>query len=425
MIALIDVNNFYVSCQRLFEPHLEGQPVVVLSNNDGCVVSRSNEVKALGVRTGQPWHELRELAAKYRIRAFSSNYALYADMSNRVMQLLATFSPLQEIYSIDECFLGMDGLATTACGFSTLGQSIRQTIRRDTGLPVCIGIAPTKTLAKLANHLAKNNPALAGVCHWPALSLADQQMHLRAIRAGDIWGVGPRLANRLQADGIITAFNLAHADPEMIRQRYSVTLQRTVFELNGHPCLTLEDHAEQKQQILCSRSFGQPVSQYREMAEAISTYVARAAEKLRKQGALASGIAIHIRTSPSRPPEEQYSRQMALHLPQASSDTLQLTRAALWLLRRIFRPGFLYAKAAVILHELRPQGAIQGDLFLSGPDPLKRAALNDTMDAINRRWGRGTLRVASTGNTPVWGMRQNHLSPYWTTRWDDIPVAKC
>ncbi|WP_034641262.1 Y-family DNA polymerase [Chitinilyticum aquatile] len=424
MIALIDVNNFYVSCQRVFQPVLEGKPVVVLSNNDGCVVARSNEVKALGVRMGHPWHQLRDMADQYGILAFSSNYALYADMSNRVMQVLAEFSPDQEVYSIDECFLGLGGLASVYPDFTVLGQTIRHTVRQATRLPVCVGIAPTKTLAKFANHLAKKRPVFAGVCDWDVLSPASRQQYLLDVEVGEVWGVGPRISKRLNSEGIHCVADLARADPEQIRQRYSVVLQRTVLELNGVSCLALEDHAPDKQQILCSRSFGQPICRYRELAEAVSTYVARAAEKLRKQQSLAGGLAVYIRTNPFRPDDPQYSKHIAVPLSQASDDTLLLTRAALWVLKRIYRRGFSYAKAGVMLLDLQPRTGIQGYLFAEQADPLKRALLNDTMDAINRRWGRGTLRVASTGNNQSWKMRQNLVSPCWTTRWDEIPVAK-
>lgn len=424
MIALIDVNNFYVSCQRVFQPALEGKPVVVLSNNDGCVVARSNEVKALGVRMGHPWHQLRELAQQQGILAFSSNYALYADMSNRVMQVLAEFSPDQEVYSIDECFLGLGGLANLYPDFTVLGQTIRQTVRQATRLPVCVGIAPTKTLAKLANHLAKKRPEFAGVCDWNALSPASRQQYLLDVDVGKVWGVGPRLCKRLNAEGIHCVADLARADPELVRQRYNVVLQRTVLELNGIPCLALEDHAPDKQQILCSRSFGQPICRYRELAEAVSTYVARASEKLRRQQSVAGALAVYIRTNPFRPDDPQYSKHVAVPLAQASDDTLLLTRAALWVLKRIYRRGFSYAKAGVMLLDLQPRSGIQGALFVEQADPLKRALLNDTMDAINRRWGRGTLRVASAGYGHGWKMRQNSISPCWTTRWDEIPVAK-
>lgn len=420
MIALVDVNNFYVSCQRVFEPRLEGKPVVVLSNNDGCAVARSNEVKALGVGMGQPWYQMRELAQRHGIIAYSSNYALYADMSNRVMSILRRFSPQQEIYSIDECFLGLDGIPRD---HTELGQEIRQTVLQWTGLPVGIGIAPTKTLAKFCNHLAKKRPVFAGVCEWASLDHASQQRLMQEVTIDEVWGVGRRLSVRLNQDGIFTVADLKQANPESIRSRYNVVLQKTVLELRGIPCIELEDQAPNKQQILCSRSFGQPIYSEQDLCEAVSTYVARAAEKLRRQNSVAGSLAVFIRTNPHRTQDPQYHPHLTVPLSQASDDTLLLTKAALWVLKRIYQPGYSYAKAGVMLLELQDNTAIQGNLFLQSADPLKRANLNDTMDQINRRWGRGTLKLASAGFNQGWKMRQENRSPCWTTRWEDLPEA--
>lgn len=420
MFALVDVNNFYVSCQRVFEPSLEGRPVVVLSNNDGCVVARSAEVKALGVKMGAPWHQLHELVRQHGIIAFSSNYALYADMSNRVMCVLSRFAPRQEIYSIDECFLDLQGMPEN---FTRLGQEIRQTVRRWVGLPVCVGIAPTKTLAKLCNHLAKTRPEFTGVAEWGQLTPEQRQQFMRAEPAGEVWGIGRQLSKRLAQEGIHTILDVKTTDSERIRQAYGVVLQRTVLELNGISCIELDEQAPDKQQILCSRSFGQAITNEQHLGEAISTYVARAAEKLRQQGSVAGAISVFIRTNPFRERDPQYSQHLLMPLTQASDDTLLLTKAALWILKRIYRPGYSYAKAGVMLTELQPRSGIQGDLFLQGADPLKRATLNETMDQINRQWGRGTLRVASAGFDQGWKMRQNHVSRHWTTRWAEIPQA--
>jgi len=421
MIALVDVNNFYVSCQRVFEPKLEGKPVVVLSNNDGCAVARSNEVKALGIGMAKPWYQMKELAQQHGIIAYSSNYALYADMSNRVMNILSRYSPHQEIYSIDECFLGLDGIRRD---HTELGQEIRKTVLQWTGLPVCVGIGPTKTLAKFCNHLAKKRSQFGGVCEWAKLSPEMQQHVMQEVHIDEVWGVGRKLSLRLNQEDIISVADLARADPETIRTRYSVVLQRTVLELRGQPCIELEDTTPDKQQILCSRSFGQPIYAEHELCEAVSTYVARAAEKLRRQQSAAGGLAVFIRTNPFRERDPQYSKHVMVPLSQPSDDTLQLTKAAMWVLHRIYRPGFAYAKAGVMLLELQPNTAIQGHLFLQSADPLKRANLNDTMDQINRQWGRGTIRLASAGFNHGWKMKQNSLSPSWTTRWEDLPVAR-
>lgn len=421
MIALVDVNNFYVSCQRVFEPHLVGKPVVVLSNNDGCIISRSAEAKALGIPMAAPWHQLSQFARTHGVIAYSSNYALYADMSQRVMQLLAHFSPQQEVYSIDECFLGLHGVPTD---HAELGLQLKDTVWRWTGLPICVGIAPTKTLAKLANHIAKQHPEFAGVCEWEKLPVQQRHQLMVAMDVSEVWGIGHKLSARLKQEGIHTVADLAASYAEQLRQRYGVVLQRIVAELNGCACLELEEVMPDKQQILCSRSFGQPIFTEQQLAEAISTYLARAAEKLRQQNSLAGAVGIFIRTNPFRPQEPQYRQQMVLPLTQPSNDTLKLTHTVLRMLECLYRPGFAYAKAGVMLTQLQPNTAVQGHLFLQTADPLKRAELNATLDAINRRWGRGAIGLACAGSKkPAWAMNQQHLSPYWTTRWSDIPVA--
>ncbi|GHD59912.1 protein UmuC [Jeongeupia chitinilytica] len=421
MIALVDVNNFYVSCQRAFEPAMEGRTIVVLSNNDGCVIARSNEAKALGIKMGAPWHQLRELVQQHGIVHYSSNYALYADMSNRVMSVLGRFSPDQEVYSIDESFLGLDGMPGDLTDY---GQEIRTTVRRWTGLPVCVGIGSTKTLAKLANHLAKKRPEFGGVCELAKIPPARLQAIMAEVDVGDVWGVGRKIAARLAGEGINTVADLAAADAEGVANRYSVVLQRTVLELCGVPCIDLETAAPDKQQIMCARSFGQPVFTRGELASALSSYVARAAEKLRKQGSAAGGLMVFIRTNPFRPGDPQYSPAVTVPLTTASDDTLLLTRAALWTLDRIFLPGYRYAKAGVMLTNLQPRDTVQRHLFVEDRvDPGKRAALNAVIDQANRRYGRGSLKLASALDDKGWKMKQGKVSPHWTTVWADVPVV--
>lgn len=294
-IALIDVNNFYVSCERVFNPKLEGRPVVVLSNNDGCAVARSNEVKALGVRMGQPWFQLKDLAKKHGIIAYSSNYALYADMSNRVMDILAMFSPHQEIYSIDECFLDLTGFKTK--NLAPYGQHIRQTIKQWTGLPVCVGIGSTKTLAKLANHMAKKNPEWNGVCDFNSLSFQQQADWFQRTGVGEIWSIGKRLAPRLQEIGIKTVLDLKTASPSQMRARFSVVMEKTIREINGTACIELEEINPSRKQIISSRSFGIPVSDLASLEESVTLYISRAAEKLRRQQSCAGSVHVSIRTS--------------------------------------------------------------------------------------------------------------------------------
>ena len=419
-IALVDVNNFYVSCERVFNPKLEGKPVVVLSNNDGCAVARSNEVKALGVKMGTPWFQMQDLARKHGIVAYSSNYTLYADMSNRVMTILSQFSPDQEVYSIDESFLDLTGIPGDLTSYA---QQIRLRIRQWTGLPVCVGIAPTKTLAKLANHIAKKNLEFNGVCNLNSMDLEQREDWFSRIGVGEVWGVGRKLTEQLQAMNIQTVLDLKRADAANIRNRFSVVLERTVRELNGIACLELEDVAADKQQIISSRSFGAYVTQLDELKEAVSQYMSRAAEKLRRQHSVAGSVHVYIRTNPHRDGKLQYSQGVTIPLPQATDDTMQLIRVALWGLKRIYRPGFEYQKAGVMLGDIVKVSAIQQDLF--SRDVRERVERRMAMiDAVNRKMGRDALKPASNGMQQVWRMRSGNKSPAYTTRWKELPPAR-
>lgn len=421
-IALIDGNNFYVSCERVFDPKLEGRAMVVLSNNDGCVVARSPEVKALGVKMGVPWHSLRELCKQHPIIAYSSNYALYGDMSRRMMTVIGQFAPDQEIYSIDESFLDLTGFQHL--DLVAYGQTIRQRVRQWVGTPVCVGIGPTKTLAKLANHIAKKRPEYQGVCDISRLPPETVSALFAQLDVREVWGVGPRLTTRLAAQGIVTVADLRAADPARIHQGYSVVLARTVRELRGEACIAMEDFAPNKQQIICSRSFGQLVGSLHDLSEAVSTYVARAAEKLRRQGSLAGSVYVFIRTNPFRERDPQYSRGVTVPLPESSDDTLMLTAAALAGLKLIYRTGFAYQKAGVMLADLSPWASRQPSLFDDPAALARRRKLMATMDRINAEFGRGVIRLASAGTRPAWVMRQDQRSPRYTTRWDELPVVR-
>lgn len=418
-IALVDVNNFYVSCERVFDPRLEGRPMVVLSNNDGCAVARSNEVKALGVKMGTPWFQMQDLARQHGIVAYSSNYTLYAEMSNRVMTILGQFSPDQEIYSIDESFLDLTGIPGDLIQY---GQQIRQRIRKWTGLPVCAGIGPTKTLAKLANHIAKTNPEFQGVCNLNAMTPAELESWCARIPVNEVWGVGRRITERLLPLGIDTVLALRRASPEYIRSQFSVVMEKTVRELNGVVCLELEDDAEPKKEIMSSRSFGCYVVRLEELEEAVSTYMARAAEKLRRQGSVASGVQVYIRTNPHRLDKPQYSQGTTLSLAVPTDDTRILTQAAIQGLKHIYRPGYEYQKAGVMLSELQPKSVLQADLF-AAPVTSGNAKLMGVLDAINRKMGKRSLRLASDGISQAWQMRSGNKSPAYTTRWDELPNA--
>ena len=420
-IALIDVNNFYVSCERIFNPKLKNKPLVVLSNNDGCAISRSNEVKELGIAMGAPWFRMQDLVKQHGIVGLSSNYPLYADMSNRVMSILRDFSPSQEVYSIDECFLDLTGFSFV--NLVEYGQTMRKRILDWTGLPVCVGIGSTKTLAKLANHCAKKQPVFHGVCNFNALTDEALTNLLAGLPVGEVWGVGRKLSPKLNAIGIHTALDLKCADPNRIRQHFSVVMQKTVMELKGTVCIELEEIAPPRKQILSSRSFGHSVADYNSLAESITLYMSRAAEKLRKQSSCAGSVFVYIRTSPFKPDEPQYSNGLTIPLPIPTDDTRQLVKVALWGLTRIYRGGFKYAKAGVMLGELVSVNEVQSDFFYKKNFEAGSNKLMGVLDHINQKMGRGTMKLASEGFKQTWRMKQGNKSPNYTTQWNDIPKA--
>jgi len=421
-LALVDCNNFYVSCERVFNPNLEGKPVVVLSNNDGCAVARSNEVKALGIKMAQPWFQMKELAKQHGIIALSSNYTLYGDMSARVMNILATFSPKQEIYSIDECFLDLDGFDPLS--LVDYGQTIRRTIKQSVGIPVCVGIADTKTLAKLANHCAKKGFAGAeGVCDFGRLSDAEISKLFSRIAVGEVWGVGRRHTENLQKLGITTVEDLRTADPEYIRQQFSIVLERTVKELNGVPCIELEDGGVPRQQIMVSRSFGMKVASLSELSEAVAQYATMAAEKLRYDASVASSICVFVMTDRFKPSEPQYQKSIVVPLPQPCDNTTKLIGAALAGLKQIYRVGFSYKKTGVLLMGLHPKSSVQRTLFDDPAAQAKSDKLMDVMDAINRKMGSGSMTTLASGGNHRWAMRRESKSPNYTTDWNEIPSA--
>jgi DNA polymerase V len=420
-IALIDVNNFYVSCERVFNPKLIGKPVVVLSNNDGCAVARSNEVKALGIGMGAPWFKFKDLAKQHGIIALSSNYALYADMSNRVMSILREYSPDQEVYSIDESFLDLTEFKTR--DLIKYGQHMRKRILKWTGLPVCVGIGQTKTLAKLANYCAKKRPLFNSVCNFNHLPEDELNQMLSEIEVGEIWGIGRKLAPKLQALGYNSVLDLKQANPEALRQQFGVVMEKTIRELNGMVCIELEEVIPARKQILSSRSFGHPVRDYNSLAESITLYMSRAAEKLRRQQSFAGSVHVYIRTSPFKPDDPFYSNSMTIPLPSPTDDSRQLVNVVLWGLRQIYKPNYNYAKAGVMLSELVPAAGVQTDLFSQVQANPKSTILMSTMDSINRRMGKESIKLASEGFTRPWKMRQENKSPSYTTRWDEIAWA--
>lgn len=423
VFALVDCNNFYASCEKLFDPKLKDRPVVVLSNNDGCVVARSAEVKALGIPMGVPWFKLRDEAKHYGIVAFSSNYSLYADLSNRVVEVLSMFSPNIEVYSIDESFLDISGFERV--GYQAYGAEIRQRVADWLGLAVCVGVGASKTLAKLANHAAKKSLAgNDGVCDFTTMSQAALEALFERIEVGEVWGIGRKINARLEAMGIRTVRQLRDADVELMRTKFSVVVERTVRELRGVSCLDLQEVVPEKQQIMSSRSFGQLVYYLAELEEAVASYVAKAAEKLRNQNSMAGAVQVYIRTNVFKPEVPQYQRAITVPLPEASSDTRVLTRWALRVLRRIYRPGYGYHKAGITLMDIVPATNQQFSLFASGGAVDARSqALMGVLDGINGKYGRGTMRLAVEGVEKSWQMRRGNLSPGYTTDWTGLPVV--
>ena len=414
-IAIIDVNNFYVSCERVFNPKLENKPVVVLSNNDGCAISRSNEAKALGIKMGTPWFKFKEFAKQENVTALSSNYTLYLDMSHRVMTLLSKFSPDQEVYSIDESFLDLTSFKSK--DLIQYSQQIKTKIKQWTGLPVSIGIGSTKTLSKLANHIAKKNSSFKGVCNLNVMDQDTLETWMSHIPVNEVWGVGRSLALKLNQLGIISVLDLKLADPDYIRQQFSIVLEKTVRELNGVICMELKDIAEPNKEIMVSRSFGRRVKDKQELIGAVTAYTSRAAERIRKQESVATSLYVYIRTSP-HDDKKQYANGVNIPLFQPTDDSMVLTNAALLGLDYIYREGFDYQKAGVTLCNLTSKDKMQGNLF---NDTIAHSRMK-MMDIINQRW-KGKLKLGSEGVTKEWEMKAQFKSRNYTTDWDQLMIA--
>lgn len=409
MFGLVDGNNFYASCERVFDPSLLGQPVIVLSNNDGCAIARSNEAKALGVKMGQPIHEVPS-PVRRQLKVRSANFALYGDLSGRVVSILRDLFPAVEVYSIDESFVSFDGIP--AHERVRVATEARARIRQWTGIPCCVGIGSTKTLAKLGNKRAKST-AVGVEEVGSAAQLADFPVE-------DVWGVGRKWAARLGAEGILTAGGLAQADPDTLRARYGVALARTQRELQGTACAQLEEAEPDRQQIVVSRSFGREVVDFDDVSQAVATFAIRACEKLRARSLRASGVWVWLNTNPFKPGAKQYHPSRAIPLIAPSSDTREVLAVAQALVRLMYRKGYAYKKAGVGLLDLTHGDTHQADLF-AGVDP-RSEKLMAVLDQANRRFGRGTMRFASAHRRTqaAWRMRQEHLSPAYTTKWSDL-----
>ena len=422
-IALIDCNNFYVSCERVFNPALKRKPVIVLSNNDGCVIARSQEVKDLGIKMGVPWFKVQNLARHHKIIVFSSNYTLYADMSNRVMKIISKFAPNQEVYSIDECFLDLTGFKHF--GLADYGQRIRSTINRLVGLPVCVGVGASKTLAKLANHIAKKCSVFDGVCNLSEITQDTLDSLFSKIKVGEVWGVGRCIEKKLAKLGVNTVFDLKQSSPQALRKQFSVLMERTIRELNGESCIPLEEIAPLKKQLVCSRGFGIPVSSLSELSEAVITYTTRVAEKLRRQRSVAAMVYIFIQTDPFKKKGRQYNSGRLIHLTNPTDDTRILINAVLTGLKSIYKSGFAYKKAGVLLDDLLPFNQHQKSLFDDKEAQAHSEFLMQAIDGINNTMGSCTIKFLGEGLEKQWGAKAEKKTRCYTTRVDEIPVAYC
>ena len=416
MIALVDCNSFYASCERIFRPDLNQAPVCVLSNNDGCVIARSSEAKALGIPMGAPAFKWQSFFKQHQVAIFSANFPLYGDMSARVMNILAGAVPEMEIYSIDEAFLDVSEFSDNA----EFARILREQILNWTGIPVSIGLAPTKTLAKIANHLAKKEASFDGVASMEdPVKTSDL---LKRLPVGEVWGVGRCWGKSLQANGIKTVYDLQQASTTWARKHYSVVMERIVCELNGEPCIITES-PERKQQIIVSRSFRERVTKPDQMRSLVVGYISRAVEKLRADKSIARGISVYIHTSPFNPDEPHYSNMRSMDIGNYSADTAVFAKAASWLLKKIYKSGYRYQKAGVMLFDIRPEDNNQLSLLDSETVyDSKSTAKMQVLDAINQRYGQQMLRLGSESQQR-WYMHQEHLSPRYTTQWNELPLV--
>ncbi|OUW95320.1 MAG: hypothetical protein CBD97_02985 [Pelagibacteraceae bacterium TMED237] len=412
-IALIDCNNFYASCERIFNPKLISKPIVVLSNNDGCIIARSKEAKKLGIKMGEPYFKAKNIIKKNNVKVFSSNYSLYGDISQRVMETLSTFSSEVEIYSIDEAFLGLRGFENYE--IDTYCRHIRQTIKKWVGIPVSIGVGPTKTLSKIANHLAKKNMDYNGICILKNKIEIKKGLELTHIE--DVWGIGRRLSIFLKKYKINTAYHFSQMDRGWIRKNMGVVGEKTYLELNGLSCLDLDLIPSDKKSCCVSRSFSQPIEKMFDLEESISTYGSRVSEKIREEGLVAESMSIFVLTNHFNRKEKQYSNSIKLQLPFPTNNSIKIVKRALDGIRKIYRPGYRYKKAGIILHGLSKHNVTRGLLDYNRDASDK---MMNTIDKINSRYGSSTLKIAAEGIEKVWKMKRENVSPCYTTRFDDL-----
>ena len=416
-IALIDCNNFYASCERIFNPKLIGKPIVVLSNNDGCIIARSKEAKKLGIKMGEPYFKAKNIIEKNKVEVFSSNYSLYGDISQRVMETLSSFSSEVEIYSIDEAFLGLNGFENYE--LKTYCNHIKQTINKWVGIPVSIGVGPTKTLSKIANNLAKKNSNYKGVCILENKIEIKKALNETSIE--DVWGIGRRLSIFLKKYNIDTAHHFSEMDRGWIRKNMGVVGEKTYLELNGVSCLDLDLVPSDKQSCCVSRSFSRPIEKLFDLEESISTYGSRVSEKIREEGLVAESMSIFVLTNHFNRREKQYSNSIKLHLPFPTNNSIKIVKRSLEGIRKIYRPGYKYKKAGIILYGLSRQNVTKG---LLDYDREASDSIMQTIDKINNRYGSETIKIASEGIKKIWRMKRENVSPCYTTRFDELVEVK-
>ena len=416
-IALIDCNNFYASCERIFNPKLMGRPIVVLSNNDGCIITRSAEAKQLGIKMGDPYFKAKKIIDKNNVKVFSSNYSLYGDISQRVMEILAKFAADVEIYSIDEAFLGLNGFENyelnTYCGY------IRRIINQWVGIPVSIGVSSTKTLSKIANNLAKKNKEYDGVCILKSWLDINEALKLTPI--GDVWGIGRRLSIFLKKYNVNTAYDFTQLDKGWVRKNMGVIGEKIFLELYGVSCIELDLIPSDKKSCCVSRSFSKPIEKIYDLEESVSSYSTRVSEKIRDEGLVAESMSVFVLTNFFNRKEKQYSNSIKLQLPYPTNNNIKIVKRALEGIRKIYREGYRYKKAGVILYGLTRANQQKG---LLDYDRESSDSIMNTMDRINERYGSSTIRLASEGIEKAWRMKRENVSPCYTTKFEDLVQVK-
>jgi len=417
MIALVDINNFYVSCERLFNPKLINKPIVVLSNNDGCIISRSEEAKSIGIKMGVPLFKAQSLINHYKVKVLSSNYPLYADISSRVMRLVSEFTSHQEVYSIDECFINLAGHNDHQDIAATIKEKLWVNLR----MPVCVGIGSTKVLAKFGNHCAKKQSDWNGICLTNLLSDEFINTVMNEFSVNKVWGVGEKMTQKLNLMNIYSVLDLKKSNAIHIKDELNINVARIIYELNGIICFPLEQGLTNRKQIVTSRSFGRAVSNYQGLVEAVTTFVAKATLKLRNQGSLCSKVSIFIRSSPFRKETHFYQNIITIPFTGPTSNTELILKESLKGLNIIYKHNILYVKCGIILSDLIDEKNSQRNLFFE--DTKKDNNLIFIIDKINNRFNSDTLRLATQPLSPKWGMRQMKKSPSYTTSWNELLVV--